>query len=74
MVELEWHTLLHCSIDLDIDVVTKPVGPQVRGEGDVTLLPEATRKEISRPRAKTMALHGCCACKLPNLEQTVHFC
>ena len=58
MVQLEGHTLLNGSINLDVNLIPEAVGSQVSGERNVTLLPEGTREEISRPGAKTVTLHG----------------
>lgn len=54
MVELMWHTLVNSAVNLDIDIVTDLEGPEIGGEGYVTLLPEGPSKEISGPRTNTM--------------------
>ncbi|GIL77657.1 hypothetical protein Vretimale_6781, partial [Volvox reticuliferus] len=55
LIPLVWHTLMDSTIDLDVDIIPKLVGPQVSGQRNVALLAEATGKHMPRAGTKTLA-------------------
>ncbi len=54
VVELVGHTLVNGAVNLDVDIFTDLEGPEVSGEGNVTLLPEGPSEQISGTRTKTV--------------------
>ena len=54
VVELVWHTLVHSTVNPDINIIADVIGSEVSGKGDCTLLPEWTRERVSRARSQTM--------------------
>lgn len=55
VVELMRHTLVNGTVHLNIHILSDLEIAQVRCQGDVTLVPEGTREQVSRPGAKSMA-------------------
>lgn len=54
MIDLVGHALLNSTVGLNVNDVTDPILPKIRGERNEALLAEVSRKGISSARAKTV--------------------
>ncbi len=60
MVELVRHSLMHGTVHLDVHIVANLVVAKVRGQVDVSFMPERTREQIPGPRSQPMTgRHDC---------------
>lgn len=54
VVEFMRHTLVNGTVHLDVHILSDLEVAQVDSQGDVTLVSEGAREQVSRPRAKSM--------------------